>query len=60
MSSPTHKKSYPQSIHLGESRGCNSLAVCYNARMLIEFLFYIVIVLSLVPFAFLLWEVFDS
>ncbi len=45
---------------MGESRGCNSLTVCYNARMLIDFLFYIVIVLSLVPFAFLLWEVFDS
>ena len=45
---------------MGESGGCVFSPVCYNTRMLIDFLFYIVIVLSLVPFAFLLWEVFDS
>ena len=33
MSTHTGKKSYPQSIHLGESMGCNLLAVCYNTRM---------------------------
>ena len=45
MSTPTDKKSYPQSIHLGESGGCNSLAVCYNAPMLIVFLLSSLVIL---------------
>ena len=52
MSTNTGKKSYPQSIHLEESRGCNLLAVCYNTRMNI-----LALVIFLLALAIMLWGI---